>query len=191
MNFRFLHLIFLIFIVESSFSQSSTDSVYKLDGNAPENKSVEASKHNPKLAAGLSAIIPGAGQVYNKKYWKVPVVYAGFAALIYGTSYYNENYYNFRSVYNDAMENTSDTTLYTVASVYGYTKTDLKTRRDFYRKYRDLCLIGVGVWYLLNIIDANVDAHFYDFDINEDLSIQFDLPSESHYPVEFAVRLRF
>lgn len=150
----------------------------------------ETRMHSPKLAAILSASIPGAGQVYNKKYWKVPIVYAGFAGLIYVSSIYAEEYHKYRSVYEIAVDDTTGITSFTVDGISGYTQSDLKTRRNFYRKYRDLSYICIGAWYVLNIIDANVDAQFFNFSVDDDLTLEIGQPTY-YTSVGLSVRLRF
>ena len=123
--------------------------------------------HRANKAAILSAIIPGGGQVYNKSYWKVPVLYGGIAALIYFIDFNEKNYKTFRTAY--IFRNDLDST--TVDGFSTYTNDDLLVRRDYYRRNRDLCYIITGVVYLLNIIDAYVDAHLKDFDVSDDLSL--------------------
>jgi len=183
-------LLIQFFLILGLYAQSEKDSVYVLtDVKLPMSNSQEK-EHSPRVAMLLSAALPGAGQVYNKKIWKAPVIYVGFAALGYGASYYAELYHNFRSVYEIALIDTEHST-FTVASQDGYTVADLKARRDFYRKYRDLCYIGGGLWYILNIIDANVDAHFFDFDISDDLTLKIEQPINPETPLCLGISLHF
>ncbi len=126
-----------------------------------------ASKYRANKAAILSAVVPGAGQVYNKSYWKVPVIYGGFAALIYFIDFNQKNYKTFRTAYifrNDLDSGTVD-------KFPNYTNDDLLVRRDYYRRNRDFCYIIAGVVYVLNIVDAYVDAHLKDFDVSDDLTL--------------------
>src|SRR5690606_32999423 len=117
-----------------------------------------------------SAIIPGGGQFYNRKYWKIPIVYGGFVAL--GVSInFNQNYYsefvrelNYRGDGDPLTEPKYDEELIPSSRII--------EARDYYRRYRDLCIIGVGVMYGLNIVDAYVDAELSNFDISEDLSMR-------------------
>ncbi len=126
-------------------------------------------RHSPHKAAVMSAILPGAGQAYNKKYWKIPVIYAGFAGLAYAISFNQKEYRNYRNAYDQRLDNDPATVDNYVGT---YSDADLGTLKDFYRRNRDLSIIGTGVLYLLNIIDASVDAHLYDFNVNDDLSIK-------------------
>jgi hypothetical protein len=128
------------------------------------NKAIYASARKASI---MSAILPGLGQVYNKKYWKVPVIYAGMAAFGYIFQVNNEQYRYYRRnliAENDDNPETLNQTR--------YSSEQLKTQKDHYQKSRDLGIIGVGAIYLLNIIDANVDAHLKTFDVSDDLSIR-------------------
>lgn len=163
-------LFFVLVCHVSSFSQSES-----LDNDTVKKK------HSPKLAMLMSTAVPGLGQAYNKKYWKIPVVYAGIGILGY-LSYRNGNYYNtFKRTYADLLATgNGDTTAYLYGvefNLYG-----LESAKNYYRRYRDMYTIfTVGV-YLLNIIDANVDAHLYDFDISDDLSLKIS-PSAEQTPM--------
>ena len=155
--------------------------------------SVVIRKHSPKTASIYSAVLPGMGQVYNRKIWKVPIVYAGFAAIGY-LVYFNSTWLNkYIDAYFDFTDTiaatdsylklispnldpaTFDPVLYpetynpTLAESF---KSLLINNKEYYRRNRDLSYIGLAAWYLLNIIDATVDAHFYDFDISDDLSMK-------------------
>ena len=131
-------------------------------------------KHNPKKATLYSAVIPGLGQFYNKKYWKIPVVYAGI-----GTIYYlaNSNANNYR-IYKDAFDyktgtiTEADNEIKNIAK--RYSKENLITIRDNYRRSMELNWIVMAIWYGLNIVDATVDAHFFEYDISEDLTLKVE-----------------
>lgn len=127
-------------------------------------------KHSPLKATIYSAIIPGLGQAYNRKYWKIPIVYAGFAGLSYSVYYTHYNYQGYKAAYKLYLDGDSTTN----GSFKGVTSaSQQKTLRDYYRKYLDLSAIGMFVWYGLNLIDAAVDAHLYYFDVSDDLSIEW------------------
>jgi hypothetical protein len=139
--------------------------------------SVVKKKHSPRLAMLMSAVVPGLGQAYNKKYWKIPVVYAGLGALGY-FAYRNGNYYNsfknaYATLYNSGNR---DSTIF----LYGvdYNLNGLDAGKNYYRRYRDMYSIFTVGFYLLNIIDANVDANLYDFDISDDISLRISPASE-------------
>jgi hypothetical protein len=128
---------------------------------------IVASKKRANKAALMSAVIPGAGQIYNKKYWKVPIIYAGGATLIYFISVNNTEF----KKYSDAIIYRNDNDSMTVDDYPRYTNEDLLVRKNYYRRNRDLCYIFVGVLYTLNIIDAYVDSQLMDFDVGDDLSL--------------------
>jgi len=126
-------------------------------------------KHSPRKAAIMSACIPGLGQVYNKKYWKIPIIYAGAAAITYFVNLNSKNYNTYRKAY--AYRTDGDTS--TVDNfVNRYGDGDLLILRDYYRRDLELTYIIGAAVYALNIIDAAVDAHLYKFDINNNLSMK-------------------
>lgn len=112
--------------------------------------------------------LPGAGQFYNKKYWKIPIIYAGFAGMGYLIHFNDVRYQKYKKAYVVRLDNDSNS----VDEFNGiYSDSDLKTLKDFYRRNRDLSIIVTGLIYILNIVDASVDAHLFYFDVNEDLSL--------------------
>lgn len=125
--------------------------------------------HPPKQAALMSACLPGLGQVYNRKAWKVPIIYAGFGALGYGFAI---NQHNF-STYRDALRLRYDNDPATTDAFPQYGDDDLVTLKQYYQRFRDLTVIGMTALYALNIIDAAVDAHLFYFDISDDISLRF------------------
>jgi hypothetical protein len=139
--------------------------------------------HSPKKAALLS-LVPGLGQAYNKKYWKIPIVYAGLGGIGYFVGWNNKNYQTIKTAYNDftdedpltdsylELEGTKYYDLETSSGQNEY-KTVLNKQQDYYRRNRDLLIISMAAFYALNIIDASVDAHLFDFDISEDLSFNW------------------
>lgn len=115
----------------------------------------------------MSAALPGLGQVYNKKYWKVPIVYAAFAADYFAYTYNQKGYAKYKQAYIYRMDSDSST----IDEFDGILdETTIKGQRDDYRKYRDLNFIIAAGIYVLNIVDANVDAQLFYFDISDDLS---------------------
>lgn len=138
---------------------------------------------NPRRAMWLAVVLPGAGQIYNRKYWKLPIVYGGFMGCIYAWRWNNQMYRDYSQAYMDIMDDDPTTQSYNQFLHLGAEVTDanktryqnlFKKRKDYYRKYRDLsifCLIGV---YALSIIDAYVDASLSQFDISKDLSLKIE-----------------
>ncbi len=124
---------------------------------------------SPRKAALLSATIPGMGQIYNRKYWKVPIVYAGFGALGYAIYFNNKYYKSLKMEYAFRIGGYPES--YLDPEYRNATNDAVKRVRDSYRRDLELSYIGVGVFYLLTILDATVDAHLADFDVGEDLSL--------------------
>lgn len=125
--------------------------------------------HSVGKAAAFSAMLPGLGQAYNKKYWKIPIIYAGFGAIGYFVYRNNKDYKQFREAYIYVAN--GDTYPINNPYVDKYDQTQLKDAMDFYRRNRDLSIIIGGLWYTLNILEAYVDAHFFYYDISDDLSM--------------------
>lgn len=126
-------------------------------------------RHSPKKAVILSAIVPGAGQIYNRKYWKAPIAWAGIGAGVY---FLQENTREYRR-YRDAYIALVDDDPTTVDEFNGqYSAQAVLNVTDTYRRWRDLSYIAIGAVYVLNLIDATVDAHFVRFDVGNDLSMR-------------------
>ena len=118
---------------------------------------------SPKKAALYSAILPGAGQVYTKKYWKVPIVYGGLVTSFYFINENNSKYIEYREAALLSHE--------TGENQLEYSYSELKTLKEHYRRNRDLSYFSfVGV-YILNIVDASVNAHLFSFDVSDDISM--------------------
>lgn len=136
--------------------------------SVPAKDTVKVKIHSPKRAAIYSAVLPGLGQVYNKKYWKVPIVYAGFGGLGYGF-FWNHGYFK---DYRDALRLRYDDDPNTNDEFTQYSDADLVTLKNYYQRYRDLCVIGMVALYTLQVLDATVDAHLYYFDVSDDLTMR-------------------
>lgn len=122
-------------------------------------------QNDPRKALLYSAIFPGSGQIYNKKYWKVPIVWGGLGVLVYAVDFYNQGYNQFRSELFGVLES-GDT-----FSPSGYNESQLRTLTDAYRRQRDFFVVLTGMFYLLQMVDAHVDAHLKEFEINPRLKI--------------------
>jgi hypothetical protein len=138
-------------------STVSTDSISLEMGN----------KKNPKLATILSAILPGAGQVYNEKAWKVPLIYGGIATNVYFTQFNNRRYQLFReSLF--AFDNSEP-------NFFPNLNRDALVRNvNYWRRNRDLNYLLFVAIYALNIVDAQVDAHLSSFNVSDDLTLKFE-----------------
>ncbi len=131
-----------------------------------------------KKATTLACIFPGAGQVYNKSYWKVPFVVGGFASLIYCIDWNNRGYQRFKKAYNLLSDYEAHPENYPdgpTDEFHGrYSASFIQNLRNNYRRNRDLCIILTGALYVLQIVDAHVDAHLKDYDISDDLSMNLE-----------------
>lgn len=135
---------------------------------------------SPTRAVWMSALFPGLGQIYNRRWWKLPLVAGGFMGLGYGVSWNNKMLKDYQQAYRDIMDNDPSTNSY--MNFFPPTTTEdsldkqwltnlLKSRKDFYRRNRDLCIISMVGVYLLAMLDAYVDASLSHFDITPDLSM--------------------
>ena len=137
----------------------------------------------PKRALWLAIVLPGAGQIYNRKYWKLPLVYGGFVGCIYAMQWNNTMYRDYSQAYQDIMDNDPTTQSYnqflhlgtriTSANMAQY-QSIFKRRKDRYRRWRDLSFFCHLAVYALSIVDAYVDASVSEFDISDDLSLRLE-----------------
>lgn len=132
--------------------------------------SAKVNVHSPTKATLMSAIIPGFGQVYNKKYWKVPIIYGGIGTSLYFAFSNHSEYQRFRNAYLLRIDNNINT----VDEFDGIlTPENIRANMDVYRRNRDLSYLIAGLIYVFNIIDATVDAHLFTFPVNDNLSFYF------------------
>lgn len=134
-----------------------------------------AARYIPRKALLYSAVFPGMGQAYNKKYWKLPIVYGGFYIITVVAFKYNDLYNQYKVELFEVVRDPA----YLPPS--GYTEAQLRSVTEFYRRQRDFFLILDGMWYLLQLVDAHVDAHLRDFDLNPQLKVSFS-PSVQQSP---------
>ncbi|CAZ97848.1 DUF5683 domain-containing protein [Zobellia galactanivorans] len=140
-------------------------------------KRVKINPLAPSKAAFYSAVIPGLGQVYNKRYWKVPIVYGAIGAAVYGYTWNNNQYQRVRTAFKRRQAGFTDDELFdpqnTGSTTPAFGLDDLQNEQERYQRDRDLLLLVSIALYALNIVDANVDAHLKQFNIDDDLS--FDM----------------
>lgn len=127
-------------------------------------------KHNPRTAAWMSAALPGLGQIYNKKYWKLPIVYVGLGVCGYFAWTNTVEYRKYKETYRYRVGVDS------LATDWFPNETDntVLEMKEYHHKNIEISYIAAGVIYLLNIVDATVDAHLYDFDVNDNLSLRIE-----------------
>ena len=161
---------------------------------------------DPMRAVWMGTIIPGYGQIYNRAYWKLPIVYGAFMGCAYAISWNNHMYQDYKQAYRDILTDTDGTktsyldmlpdgyTLEMMGGKENYTRV-LKNGNDTYRRYRDLSIVATVLVYALSIIDAYVDAQLYDFDISTDLTMNIspqlyqddfnNRSAELHFAIKF------
>ena len=141
---------------------------------------VRAFNPDPQRALWMSALCPGLGQIYNRRYWKLPIVVGAFVGLTYGASWNNRMYKDYSRGYRDVMDDDPDTRSYMDFFPPTVKESDLdvawlqkvmKNKRNYYRRYREICVIAMVGVYLINIVDAYVDASLAHFDISPDLTL--------------------
>lgn len=163
--FWFITLLLLL----TNFSVAKSQST-QIQGNIPD--SVMEKKHSPTKATIMSAVIPGLGQIYNKKYWKVPVIYAGFGIMTYFIVTNVDEYINYKCAYIEKMN--GDTTGNYAYLVTKYSAENLLSAREYYRRNTEISILISAIWYVLNIIDATVDAHLFTYNISKDLTLRWE-----------------
>ena len=162
-------------------------------------------------AVWLGAILPGAGQIYNKSYWKLPIVYGAFMGCGYAISWTHNRYSNYKTAYLDLYNDIQAGTVtedpdksyiavlpngYDLARVGGASTwvNTLKNQQNIFRRYRDYSILATVVVYALSLIDAYVDAQLFDYDISPDLSlniepqIYYDLQHQQNAEIKVAIR---
>jgi hypothetical protein len=164
---KFLTLLIMVIMTMNSFKVSGQD--YPLKKDYQPKKDTATKTHSVAKAAIFSAVLPGLGQAYNKKYWKIPIIYAGFGVIGYFVYTNNKEFKDFKEAYLYVAND--DTIPIDNPYVTKYNETQLKEAMDYYRRNRDLSFIIGGLWYTLNILEAYVDAHFFDYDISDDLTM--------------------
>ena len=132
-----------------------------------------ATRYDPRKAILFAAILPGLGQVYNKKYWKIPLVYGGIAATGYAINFYNTGYKKYKNqlFYNLETNPGNENAQHPESK---FTTSQLRTITNKYRRERDFMIIIMAGVYILQLVDAHVDAHLKEFDLNPNLHVRLE-----------------
>jgi len=177
-------LLLVLFFEQNNNAQTKNDST--IVENIAFEEPIVIKPHSPHKASLYSAVLPGLGQAYNKKYWKVPILYAGFAGLVYAIDFNTRNYNKYRRGYRDWLIQDPSNDSYleiikktAITEEYIYAHADwfestLENGKDYYERWRNLSYVGFALVYIINIIDASVDAHFKTFDVSDDLSMRVE-----------------
>lgn len=166
-----MHKLFAIFLFVFLFANPSVraqggEMIIVQDSTAVKSNSNDIDPLSPAKAAFYSAIFPGMGQLYNKKYWKMPLVYGAMGASMYFYIWNNDKYHEFRDVYKRRQAGFTD-------DAYPFLDDDRLIRaQKFYQKNRDISALITGLFYILNIVDANVDAHLMQFNVDDNLTFK-------------------
>ena len=150
-----LTFLVVILFISNCFSQSSEISFDKLD------------PLSPSKAAFFSAVLPGAGQAFNKKYWKIPIVYAAIGTSIYSYDFNQKKYWNYRNAYKSRKAGYNNDEFQNLI----LDDNRLLDGADFHKKNRDLSMVFIIGFYILNVLDANIDAHLKQYNVNENLTL--------------------
>ena len=156
-------LLFAILLPLSLHSQKSKDTGIASD-------TLKIKTHSPGKAALYSALVPGLGQIYNKKYWKLPIVYAGYGVLGYFIIANTNQYMDYQCAYIEKVNGNTSGNYSDL--VNKYTEDQLLSAREYYRRNLEISILLTALWYTLTVLDAAIDAHLQTFDISKDLSMR-------------------
>jgi hypothetical protein len=163
--YLYIALFTFLFGNQFSYSQQISDGLVAKEGI----QKAQINPLAPSKAAFYSAIVPGLGQAYNKKYWKIPLVYGAMGTSLYFYITNNKKYHKYRDAYKRRLEGYND-------DPFQYLDDSrLIQAQRFYQRNRDLSMLVTIGFYVLNIVDANVDAHLLQFNVNDNLSFQPEL----------------
>ncbi len=198
MNNKFIY-IFLFLSVNSLIAQKSdTLSLSKQKEFTFKDRPTEKNNYYnplaPAKAAFYSAVLPGLGQIYNKRYWKVPIVYLGIGTSIYFYKLNNDDYNRFRNAYKRRLAGYTDDEFWGNGTTPIVSSDRLEDAQKTAKRNKDLSIAVAVVFYLLNIIDANVDAHLRQFNVNNDLTLEpvFELnPIDTKANYSISLKYRF
>lgn len=153
---------------------------------------------SPQKAVWMAVLFPGGGQIYNRKYWKLPIIYGGFLGLVYGYNWNQRYYKTYQNAYRDLINGSANASYLQflpgkteelkkqyAASHYSYLQTTFQRKRNTYRNWRDYCVVGMLGVYLVSIVDAYVDAALYHFDVSPELDAMNNPAMVVSYKIDF------
>ncbi len=171
----------------------TSDTLIQAEKSVPD--SIKRRPHFPRRATIYSLCLPGLGQAYNRKYWKVPVVYAGLGTLGYFIYFNNKRYHSFLDAYKFVVNGETGPPPNEMVERYNGDAEKLRTIKNYYLRNLEISYIATGLFYIIQVIDAAVDAHFFYFDVDENLSLQISpeifQPLHSYTPPVAGVSLVF
>ena len=182
MKSPFCILVTLLLMANLAFAQ--TDSAVVITGadTANTKKAKTEKVHNPKIAIALSAVLPGAGQIYNHKAWKLPIIYVGLGAAAYFVYDFNKMTNLYKYEYRHRKNGETDLLDPDLASLSDET---VLSEKNYYRRFMEISIAALAIVYMLNIVDAAVDAHLYYFDISDNLALSVQ-PFARNYALPYA-----
>ena len=172
------YLSLLFFITITTYCWGQEDNAVQIENPASKDSisaqpidtvAIKEKKHSPSLAGGLSAALPGLGQAYNKKYWKIPIVYAGLAGGGYCVYYFYTEYALYRDEYRNRINKNEDKLN---PKFKDYNTDNINRYKIAYQRDMQLSIMALALWYFINILDAVVDAHLMSFDVSDNLSMR-------------------
>ncbi len=186
------------FDMDPDLSSYARDIADKLEEEYRVDTYFENFNPTPAKAVWMAALLPGGGQIYNRKYWKLPIVYGGFLGLIYGYNWNQRYYKTYQNAYRDLMTNSPNASYLqfmpgktlkdkqAYANSHGsYLEKTFTRKRNTYRNWRDYCVVGMLGVYLVSIVDAYVDAALYHFDVSPELDAYNNPSMVVSYKLEF------
>lgn len=185
-----------------AFNEDSIDIAYARELEEEKKQYVDNyfERFNPKplKAVWMAALLPGGGQIYNRKYWKLPIVYGGFLGLVYGYNWNQRYFKTYQNAYRDLATHSASASYLQfirgtsieakkeyVANHESYLLQAFQRKRNFYRNYRDYCIVGMIGVYLISIVDAYVDAALYHFDVSPELDACNNPSMVVSYKIDF------
>jgi hypothetical protein len=183
-------------VQKDSVQNSQTEKVDLLNDSTKNGKknvvTIEtyAKRFDPRKALFYSAVLPGAGQAYNKKYWKIPLVYGGLFGLLYAVKYYDGLQFKYKNQLFDII-NYPDQPLYPGVITNVEVEKQLRAAIDNYRRQRDYFMILTGFFYILQMVDAHVDAHLKEFDLNPKMQVRIEPQFSPMQGIGMGITLRF